>query len=64
MNELKERDRLERAGMSFHERVFNGYIELSKSEDVISIDAQGTKQETHEIIKEKILPILKDKGLL
>lgn len=64
MNELKERDRLERAGMSFHERVFNGYIELSKSEDVISIDAQGTKYETHEIIKQKILPILKDKGLL
>jgi dTMP kinase len=64
MNELKERDRLERAGMTFHERVFNGYIELSKSEDVISIDAQGTKHETHEIIKQKILPILKDKGLL
>lgn len=64
MNELKERDRLERAGMSFHERVFNGYIELSKSEDVISIDAQGTKYETHEIIKQKIVPILKNKGLL
>lgn len=64
MNELKERDRLERAGMSFHERVFNGYIELSKSEEVISVDAQGTKNETHEIIKQKIIPILKDKGLL
>ncbi len=64
MNELKERDRLERAGMSFHERVFNGYIELSKSEDVIFVDAQGTKHETREIIKQKILPILNDKGLL
>jgi dTMP kinase len=64
MNELKEYDRLERAGMSFHERVYNGYTELSKSEGVISVDAQGTKFETHEIIKKTVLPILKNAGMI
>ena len=62
MNEHKEHDRLEREDMSFHERVFHGYTELSKNADVISINAQGTKYETNEIIIQKILPILKKKG--
>ncbi len=64
MNEQKELDRLEREDISFHERVFNGYMELSKGEGVISIDARGTKSDTHEIIKQTILPVLKDKGLI
>jgi len=64
MNEHKEYDRLEREDMSFHRRVFAGFTELAKSEDVISIDAQGTKFETHEIIKQRIIPILKNAGLL
>lgn len=64
MNEQKTRDRLEREEMSFHERVFRGFIELSKSENVLPIDAQGTKTETHEIIKQKIIPILKNAGVI
>ncbi len=62
MNELKVHDRLEQEDMAFHERVFNGYIELSKGEGILSIDARGTKYETHEIIKQKVLPILKGAG--
>ncbi len=64
MNEQKELDRLEREDMSFHERVYNGFTELSNGEGVISIDARGSKFETHEIIKQTVLPILKDKGLI
>jgi dTMP kinase len=64
MNEQKVHDRLEREEMPFHERVFHGFIELSKSENVLSVDAQGTKYETHEIIKQRIMPILKNAGVI
>ena len=64
MNELKVHDRIEREDISFHERVFEGFTKLSKSENIISIDAGGTKFETHEIIKQKLLPILEKAGLL
>ncbi len=64
MNEQKVHDRLEREEMPFHERVFHGFIELSKSEDVLPVDARGTKSETHEIIKQKIMPILKGAGVI
>ena len=64
MNEHKEHDRLEREHISFHQRVFDGFTELSKNDGVISIDAQGTKYETHEIIKQQIIPILKNAGVL
>lgn len=64
MNETKEYDRIEREEMSFHDRVFEGYIELSKSEGIMLIDASGTKQETHELIKQKLLPVLKEAGVL
>ncbi|MGI5848839.1 MAG: dTMP kinase [Christensenellales bacterium] len=64
MNEHKVHDRLEREHISFHERVFDGFTALLKSDDVISVDAQGTKYETHEIIKQKLIPILKNAGVL
>lgn len=64
MNEQKVHDRLEREEMPFHERVFHGFVELSKSENVLPIDAQGTKEETHEIIKQKIMPILENAGVI
>lgn len=64
MNDQKVHDRLEREDMSFHERVYNGFTELSKGEGVISIDAQGAKLETHEIIKQSIIPVLKGAELL
>ncbi len=64
MNELKEHDRIEREDMSFHRRVYDGFTELSKSEDIMSIDGSGTKFETHEIIKNRLLPIIKNAGIL
>lgn len=64
MNEQKVHDRLEREDMSFHERVFRGFIELSKSENVLCIDATGTKYETRDIIIQKVLPVLKNAGVL
>lgn len=64
MNEHKEYDRIEREDISFHQRVYDGFTELSKSDDVMSIDGGGTKFETHEIIKNNLLPILKNAGIL
>lgn len=55
-------DRVELSGMDFHEKVYNGYVELSKiyKDRFIVIDASGTKQETHQ----KIINALKDKGVI
>ncbi len=64
MNELKVRDRIEKEDISFHERVFRGFIELSKNEELILIDASGTKFETHELIKNKLMPVFKKAGVL
>lgn len=64
MNELKEYDRIEREDISFHQRVYDGFTELSRSEDIMTIDGTGTKFETHEIVKSRLLPILKDAGIV
>ena len=55
-------DRLEQSGREFHQRVYDGYIELSKkySERFIVIDASGEKEQTHA----KILSALKQKGII
>ena len=64
MNEHKERDRLENEHISFHRRVFDGFTTLSKDEGVICIDAKGSKHDTHELIKQQLLPIIAQAGLL
>ena len=64
MNALKQHDRLESEGLSFHKRVFDGFTELSRDSGMICIDAKGTKFETHEVIKQRLLPILKNAGVL
>lgn len=64
MNDFKEYDRIEREDISFHDRVFEGYIELSKTEGIMLIDASGSKQETHDLIKQKLIPVLKEAGVL
>lgn len=55
-------DRLELSGIDFHNRVYQGYLELSKkySERFIVIDASGERDETHA----KIINALKEKGVL
>ncbi|MBQ9514051.1 MAG: dTMP kinase [Clostridia bacterium] len=49
-------DRLEQSGIDFHNKVYNGYLELAKSdkERYIVIDASGTKEETHNKIIEEL----------
>lgn len=64
MNELKQHDRLESESIAFHRRVFDGFTEISKWSGIISIDAKGTKYETHEIIIQQLMPIFIRSGLL
>lgn len=55
-------DRLEKTGLDFHNKVYNGYLELAKKypERYIVIDASGTKMQTHE----KIIKALTEKGVI
>jgi len=64
MNEHKVHDRLESEGLGFHRRVFEGFMALSREPGMIVIDAFGTKYETQDIIRQRLTPILKDKGIL
>lgn len=59
---VDKNDRLELSGIDFHNKVYNGYIELSKkyADRFIVIDASGTKDQTHQ----KIISALKEKGIL
>lgn len=54
-------DRVELSGMEFHNKVYEGYLELAKEnpERFAVIDASGTKEETHA----KIVAALKAKGV-
>ena len=55
-------DRLEQSGIEFHNKVYNGYLDLAEKvkERFIVIDASGSKYETHA----KIVSALKEKGIL
>lgn len=55
-------DRVELSGMDFHNKVYQGYLELAKiyKDRFIVIDASGKVNETHE----KIIKALKDKGVI
>ena len=55
-------DRLELSGMEFHQKVYNGYVELSKkySDRFIVIDASGSREQTHA----KIISALKGVGVI
>lgn len=55
-------DRLELSGIEFHNKVYQGYLELSKkySDRFIVIDASGERDETHA----KIVKALKEKGII
>jgi len=58
---VDKNDRLELSGMDFHEKVYNGYLELAKKykDRFIVIDASGTKEQTHA----KIIASLKERGV-
>lgn len=55
-------DRVELSGIEFHNKVYNGYLELAKkySDRFIVIDASGSKEQTHN----KIINALKEKGII
>ena len=55
-------DRLEISGMEFHNKVYEGYLELAKENPnrFAVIDASGTKEQT----SGKIIAALKDKGII
>ena len=55
-------DRVELSGMEFHNKVYQGYLELSKiyKDRFIVIDASGKVNETHQ----KIINALKEKGVI
>ena len=55
-------DRLELSGMEFHQKVYDGYVELSKiySDRFIVIDASGSRKQTHA----KIISALKGVGVI
>jgi len=57
-----ESDRLEQAGMAFHEKVYEGYKELAKRypDRFIPINPMGEKEETHG----KIIALLKERGIV
>lgn len=64
MNEYKEHDRLESEGLAFHDRVFEGFTAMSHEPGMIFIEALGTKHETQDVIRQRLMPIFKEKGLL
>ena len=55
-------DRVELSGKEFHEKVYQGYLEIAKEnpERVICIDASGERWETHS----KIIEALKERGVI
>lgn len=55
-------DRLELSGMDFHNKVYQGYLDLAKKypERYIVIDASGERDQTHA----KIIAALKEKGII
>jgi dTMP kinase len=66
MNENKEHDRLESAGEEFHYRVFKGFLTIAElfPDRIVTIDVKGTKQETHELVKQAMDAVLKKAGML
>lgn len=59
-------DRMERAGEAFDRRVAKGFEHLAAQEPerIIRIDAKGTKYETHDITMVRLLPLLRQAGML
>ena len=55
-------DRMELSGMEFHNKVYEGYVEVANRypERVKRIDCSGTKEQTHQ----KIMDALKEKGII
>ncbi len=59
---VDKNDRVEQSGMEFHNKVYQGYLDLAKKypSRFIVIDASGTKEQTHS----KIIDALKTRGVI
>ncbi len=56
-----ENDRMERLGLEFHEKVYEGYRKLlDKETRICSVDCRGAKRET----SEKIIALLREKAII
>ncbi len=57
-----ENDRMEQAGLAFHQKVYEGYLKIAEREPnrFIRVDAIGSKQETFE----RVMKVLQEKGIL
>jgi dTMP kinase len=64
--ESKHSDRLDIEDAEFHTRVRNAYLEIAKAEPqrVRVIDARGPVEETHQTVKDIVMPFLKSRGLI
>ena len=56
----REKDRIELEAAAFHQAVYDGYIALEKEfpDRIVGIDASGTIEEIHNIIREQIDKLL------
>jgi len=56
----REKDRIELEAASFHQKVFDGYESLEKlyPERIIGVDATGTIDEIHDVIRNHIDDLL------
>jgi dTMP kinase len=59
---VDKNDRVEQSGMEFHNKVYQGYLDLAKKypSRFIVIDASGTREQTHA----KIIDALKVRGVI
>lgn len=57
-----EDDRMEQAGLAFHQKVYEGYLKIAKEEPsrFIPVNAMGDKEETFE----RVLDALRNKGII
>jgi len=62
----KRSDRLDSEKVEFHERVREAYLEIAKANPnrVRVINAQGSAQETHELVMDIVVPYLEERGFL
>ena len=60
-NGADENDRMEKQGLEFHKRVYEGYLQLlQKYPRICAVECGGTKEQTNKII----VDLLKEKGII
>jgi dTMP kinase len=62
----KRTDRLDKEDAEFHTRVRNAYLDMAKADPhrFRLIDARGSVDQTHQVVKEIVFPFLEARGLL